>query len=98
MTGQIKLVQPADHDQKIVHNCVYFVEQNGLMVQTLSSHTAARLSACFRIHLMPQTPLNLRQVKQTQTAKHANIGLLKCTLFAVTFTQEQTLFNRVSSQ
>ena len=44
------------------------------MEQPLSSHRTARLSsACFRIHLRPQTPLNLRQVKETQTAKHANI-------------------------
>ena len=42
-----------------------------------SSQLCRLSSACFRIHLSPQTPPNLRQVKQTQTAKHANIGQMK---------------------
>ena len=48
--------------------CVfYFMGGVLLMEHTLSSHGAGSLWACFGIHLSRHTPLNLRQVKQTQS-------------------------------
>ena len=45
----------------------YFMGGVLLKEHTLSSHGAWSLWACFGIHLSRPTPLNLRQVKQTQS-------------------------------